>query len=153
MVMSRKAWFSTRRRVGGTGSAASSGFLFRLHAPASARVAIMSTMVTARRPFMARHFPRPSRSIRMNSLAMPAAAGRKSYDEAYFKKWYRDPRTRVHTPDSVRRKVRMVVGIAEYFLGRKLRSVLDIGAGEGAWRREIRRIRPEVRYLGIDPTA
>lgn len=83
---------------------------------------------------------------------MPAAAGRKSYDEAYFRKWYRDPRTRVHTPQAVRRKVRMVVGIAEYFLGRKLRSVLDVGAGEGAWRREIRRIRPDARYLGIDPS-
>ena len=83
---------------------------------------------------------------------MPAAAGRKSYDEAYFKKWYRDPRTRVHTPDAVRRKVRMVVGVAEYFLGRKLRSVLDVGAGEGAWRREIRRIRSDVRYLGVDPS-
>jgi SAM-dependent methyltransferase len=88
----------------------------------------------------------------MDSSAMPAATGRKSYDEAYFRKWYRDPRTRVHTPDSVRRKVRMVVGIAEYFLGRKLRSVLDVGAGEGAWRREIRRIRPDVRYLGVDPS-
>jgi 2-polyprenyl-3-methyl-5-hydroxy-6-metoxy-1,4-benzoquinol methylase len=88
----------------------------------------------------------------MDSSAMPAATGRKSYDEAYFRKWYRDPRTRVHTPESVRRKVRMVVGIAEYFLGRKLRSVLDIGAGEGAWRREIRRMRPDVRYLGVDPS-
>jgi 2-polyprenyl-3-methyl-5-hydroxy-6-metoxy-1,4-benzoquinol methylase len=88
----------------------------------------------------------------MDSSAMPAAAGRKSYDEAYFRKWYRDPRTRVHTPDSVRRKVRMVVGVAEYFLGRKLRSVLDVGAGEGVWRREIRRLRPEVRYLGVDPS-
>ena len=83
---------------------------------------------------------------------MPAGAGRKSYDEAYFDKWYRDPRTRVHTPDSVRRKVRMVVGVAEYFLGRKLRSVLDVGAGEGVWRREIRRMRPRVRYLGVDPS-
>jgi hypothetical protein len=84
--------------------------------------------------------------------AMPASAGRKSYDEAYFRKWYRDPRTRVHTPDSVRRKVRMVVGVTEYFLGRKLRSVLDVGAGEGVWGREIRRARPGVRYLGIDPS-
>lgn len=83
---------------------------------------------------------------------MPATAGRKTYDEAYFEKWYRDPRTRVHTAESVRRKVRMVVGVAEYFLGRKLRSVLDIGAGEGAWRREIRRMRPDVRYLGVDPS-
>ena len=83
---------------------------------------------------------------------MPAAAGRKSYDEAYFAKWYRNPRTRVHSPESVRRTVHMVVGVAEYFLGRKLRSVLDIGAGEGAWGRELRRLRPGVRYLGIDPS-
>jgi SAM-dependent methyltransferase len=83
---------------------------------------------------------------------MPAGAGSKSYDEAYFTKWYRNPRTRVHSPDSVRRKVRMVVGIAEYFLSRKLRSVLDVGAGEGVWGREIRRLRPGVRYLGIDPS-
>jgi hypothetical protein len=30
--------------------------------------------------------------------------------------------------------------------------VLDIGAGEGAWGREIRRVRPGVRYLGVDPS-
>jgi SAM-dependent methyltransferase len=84
--------------------------------------------------------------------AMPATAGSKSYDEAYFTKWYRNPRTRVHTPDSVRRKVRMVVSVTEYFLGRKLRSVLDVGAGEGVWGREIRRLRPGVRYVGVDPS-
>ncbi|MDB4914599.1 MAG: Methylase involved in ubiquinone/menaquinone biosynthesis, partial [Gemmatimonadetes bacterium] len=79
-------------------------------------------------------------------------ADRKVYDEAYFAKWYRDPRTRVHTPDAVRRKVRMVVGVAEYFLKRKVRSVLDIGAGEGRWRAELRRLRPGVRYQGVDPS-
>jgi SAM-dependent methyltransferase len=76
----------------------------------------------------------------------------KVYDEAYFARWYRDPRTRVHSPESVRRKVRMVVGVAEYFLRRKVRSVLDIGAGEGAWRAELRRLRPSIRYQGIDPS-
>jgi 2-polyprenyl-3-methyl-5-hydroxy-6-metoxy-1,4-benzoquinol methylase len=88
----------------------------------------------------------------MISPSVPAHAGRKSYDEAYFTKWYRDPRTRVHSPDSVRRKIRMVAGVAEYFLGRKLRSVLDIGAGEGMWGRELRRMRPGLRYLGVDPS-
>jgi SAM-dependent methyltransferase len=83
---------------------------------------------------------------------MPTDAGRKAYDEAYFTKWYRDPRTQVHTPDSVRRKVRMVLGITEYFLGRKLRTVLDVGAGEGTWGIELRRLRPGVRYVGIDPS-
>jgi SAM-dependent methyltransferase len=82
----------------------------------------------------------------------PAHAGRKSYDEAYFNKWYSDPRTRVHAPEAVRRKVRMVVGAAEYFLGRNLRTVLDIGAGEGRWRAELRRLRPGIRYVGVDPS-
>ena len=82
----------------------------------------------------------------------PERAGSKSYDEAYFTKWYRDPRTRVHEPESVRRKVRLVASVAEYFLGRKLRTVLDIGAGEGAWRAELRRLRPGIRYLGVDPS-
>jgi len=46
----------------------------------------------------------------------------------------------------------MVAGVAEYFLGRKLRTVLDIGAGEGRWRAELRRLRPEIRYVGVDPS-
>jgi SAM-dependent methyltransferase len=88
----------------------------------------------------------------MASSKVPRRTDRKAYDEAYFNKWYRDPRTRVHTPDAVRRKVRMVAGVAEYFLGRPLRSVLDIGAGEGTWGAQLRRMRPGIRYLGIDPS-
>ncbi|MEO7454902.1 MAG: class I SAM-dependent methyltransferase [Gemmatimonadaceae bacterium] len=84
-------------------------------------------------------------------MSSPASGG-KEYDEAYFAKWYHDPRTRVHTPDSVRRKVRMVMGITEYFLRRKVRTVLDIGAGEGAWRAELKRMRPQAQYLGFDPS-
>ncbi len=83
---------------------------------------------------------------------MPARAGGKTYDEAYFSRWYRDPRTRVHAPEDVRRKIHMVLGIAEHYLGRKLRSVLDVGAGEGTWGAELRRLRPGVRYLGVDPS-
>jgi SAM-dependent methyltransferase len=84
--------------------------------------------------------------------ARPARAGRKSYDEAYFTRWYRDPRTRVSAPDAVRRKIHMVAAITEYFLGRKLRSVLDIGAGEGVWGLELRSLRPRLRYVGVDPS-
>jgi len=80
----------------------------------------------------------------------PDHAGAKTYDEAYFTRWYRNPRTRVHAPDDVRRKIRMVLAIAERYLGRKLRSVLDIGAGEGTWGAELRRARPGLRYLGVD---
>ena len=46
----------------------------------------------------------------------------------------------------------MVVAIAEYHLRREVRSVLDIGAGEGAWRGELKRLRPGLRYTGLDPS-
>ena len=88
----------------------------------------------------------------MSSRAVAADVAPKVYDEAYFAKWYHHPRTRVHSPDHVRRKVRMVVAVAEYFLRRTVRSVLDIGAGEGRWRAELRRLRPGITYQGIDPS-
>jgi SAM-dependent methyltransferase len=44
----------------------------------------------------------------------------------------------------------MVAAVAEYFLGRKLRSVLDVGAGEGTWGVELTRLRPRLHYTGVD---
>jgi SAM-dependent methyltransferase len=44
----------------------------------------------------------------------------------------------------------MVAAVTEYFLGRKLRSVLDVGAGEGVWGVELRRLYPKLRYVGVD---
>ena len=82
---------------------------------------------------------------------MPATPT-KRYDKAYFDKWYRNPRSRVVTPASTERKVRMVVGIAEYLLERPIRRVLDVGCGEAPWRAQLRRIRPRVHYEGIDPS-
>jgi SAM-dependent methyltransferase len=74
----------------------------------------------------------------------------KEYDRAYFDRWYRDPRVRVATAAAVARKVRLVVGVAEALLQRRVRSVLDIGCGEGAWRAPLRKLRPSVRYVGVD---
>lgn len=74
----------------------------------------------------------------------------KTYDRAYFERWYRDPVDRVSTRESLERKVRMVVSLAEFLLGRRIRSVLDVGCGEGPWYPILRRLRPEVRYIGID---
>ena len=76
--------------------------------------------------------------------------GAKAYDEEYFRRWYHDPARRVITPAAVARKVGLVVGIAESLLERPIRSVLDVGAGEGAWRAHLRRLRPRLRYTGVE---
>ena len=73
------------------------------------------------------------------------------YPASYFDKWYRSA-DRVHTPADRARTVRMVVGVADYMLGRPVRTVLDIGAGEGLWFPVLRRIRPAIRYAGVDPS-
>ena len=76
----------------------------------------------------------------------------KRYDKAYFDRWYRNPRSRVMTPADTARKAEMVIGIAEYLLGERVRTVLDVGCGEGAWYKALKKIRPRMFYLGIDPS-
>ncbi len=43
--------------------------------------------------------------------------------------------------------------MAEQLLGRRVRSALDIGCGEGLWRAALLATRPSLRYAGIDPSA
>ena len=59
----------------------------------------------------------------------------------------------MHSPHDVARKVRLAVAAAEFMLGREIRTVLDIGAGEGAWRPILNRLRRGVRYVGVEPSA
>jgi SAM-dependent methyltransferase len=44
----------------------------------------------------------------------------------------------------------MVLGVAEFVLGRRLKSVLDVGCGEASWQPVLKRHRPSLTYLGID---
>lgn len=76
----------------------------------------------------------------------------KHYDHRYFHRWYRNSRTRVITPADTKRKAQLALGAAEYMLGRSVRTVLDVGAGEGAWLPVLRALRPGVRYTGVDPS-
>ncbi|MCX7514393.1 class I SAM-dependent DNA methyltransferase [Frateuria hangzhouensis] len=77
----------------------------------------------------------------------------KTYDRAYFDKWYRDPRHAVASSTELKRKVTLAVAQAEYYLGRPLRNVLDIGCGEAPWRAPLRALRPGVQYRGLDASA
>lgn len=76
----------------------------------------------------------------------------KRYDAQYFDRWYRNPGTRVITPGDVARKAQLAVGAAEYLLQRPVRNVLDVGAGEGNWLAPLRKLRPRIRYQGVDPS-
>ncbi len=72
----------------------------------------------------------------------------KQYDRHYFDHWYR--RSDIGGARRLARKVALAVATAEYHLERPLRTVLDIGCGEGAWRAPLLRLRPGVQYLGFD---
>lgn len=72
----------------------------------------------------------------------------KRYDRHYFDTWYRGGG--IGGAQRLARKVALAVATAEYHLERPLRSVLDIGCGEGAWRAPLLRLRPRLRYLGFD---
>ena len=77
---------------------------------------------------------------------MPA----KIYDQRYFDRWYRTPRQRVGLRSLLERKVALALAVAEYHLGHPVRSVLDVGCGEGAWRAPLLKLRPRLHYLGVD---
>jgi SAM-dependent methyltransferase len=74
----------------------------------------------------------------------------KRYDRAYFDRWYR--RAGIGRPAEVARAARFVLAAAEHLLERPVRSVLDVGCGEGAWRKPLVAARPGLRYVGVDPS-
>src|SRR5215212_10546186 len=74
----------------------------------------------------------------------------KQYDREYFQRWYHDRTTRVNTHAEVQRKVALAIATTEYFIRRQLRSVLDVGCGEGGWLAHLQTFRPRVKYTGLD---
>jgi SAM-dependent methyltransferase len=74
----------------------------------------------------------------------------RQYDKRYFDKWYRNPRYRVKSARELARQAGFVLGAAEHMLGRTVQTVLDVGCGEGNWLAPLRRLRPGIRYTGID---
>lgn len=75
-----------------------------------------------------------------------------SFDRAYFDKWYRDPAHRVRTRAERTRQVAFALAAAELLLERPVRTVLDVGAGEGHWQPVLKALRPRARYTGVDPS-
>lgn len=76
-----------------------------------------------------------------------------AYDKAYFDKWYRSRQHRVRTPAQIRRIVAFTLSAAEYVLDRPIRTVLDVGAGEGHWQPILKALRPKLTYVGVEPST
>lgn len=74
----------------------------------------------------------------------------KRYDAKYFERFYRDPRHRVTTPAALARRVALVVAMAEEVLERRVETVLDVGCGEARWRAPLLKLRPKLRYTGLE---
>lgn len=75
---------------------------------------------------------------------------RKHYDRRYFDRWYRQDNAGIGRGALLRRKVALAVAMAEHHLGHPVRSVLDVGCGEGAWRAPLLKLRPQLQYMGVD---
>jgi SAM-dependent methyltransferase len=78
------------------------------------------------------------------------SARAKRYDRAYFDRWYRNPRTRIHLADALERKVALAVSAAEHLNAHRVERVLDVGCGEASWHPALKRMRPRVSYQGVD---
>jgi SAM-dependent methyltransferase len=76
----------------------------------------------------------------------------KEYDREYYRRWYRDPSTRIGTAETTRRKASLAVSAAEFMLTRPIESVLDVGCGDGLWLAAIKKLRPRIKYVGVDPS-
>ena len=96
------------------------------------------------------HAPLRGQNARMG----PERDGAKTYDADYYARWYHaDPRERALRGALVRRKAALALAAAEHLLEREARNVLDVGCGEAPWRAALLRLRPRLRYVGVDPSA
>lgn len=89
-------------------------------------------------------------AVRISDRTRRAVAS-KRYDRAYFDRWYRE--RRIGSPADLTRVVTLAVAITEQVLARPLRSILDVGAGEGRWQPLLHKLRPRARYAGVDSST
>ena len=71
------------------------------------------------------------------------------FDEAFYRRYYRDPATRVSTEAEQRRVAEFACAFATQ-LGFRVRRVLDAGCGLGYMRGPVERFFPRARYVGLE---
>jgi hypothetical protein len=81
-----------------------------------------------------------------------ATAATEPFDAAYYERYYKSSRTRVHSPDEVGKLCTAVVALIEWWQ-HPIASVLDVGAGVGHWRDWFAKHRPRTRYVSTEVSA
>ena len=72
-----------------------------------------------------------------------------AFDKRYYDRFYRDPKTRVASSTERRQHADFVCSYLKH-MGQTVQSVLDLGCGVGAWKREIKRHYPKATYHGVE---
>jgi trans-aconitate methyltransferase len=74
---------------------------------------------------------------------------RTNFDSAFYRRFYHDPRTRVHSAAEIQRLATFVFAYLDY-LRVPVRRVLDLGCGVGRWQREVATHHPRATYTGVE---
>jgi SAM-dependent methyltransferase len=77
------------------------------------------------------------------------ATVRSHFDAAFYRRYYLNPKTRVHDARSHRRLAAFVFAYLDY-LRIPVRRVLDLGCGLGRWRTELAAHQPRATYTGVE---
>lgn len=77
------------------------------------------------------------------------ATARSTFGQAYYRRFYVDPATRVHEARGQGRLARFVFAYLDY-LEIPVRRAADLGCGLGHWQRELRKRHPAARYTGVE---
>jgi len=72
-----------------------------------------------------------------------------AFDEAYYQRYYRDPRTAVTSREEMRQRASMIAAAADY-IGLPVRRILDAGCGVGLLRAPLLRHFKRAEYTGFE---
>jgi SAM-dependent methyltransferase len=75
-----------------------------------------------------------------------------TFDQAYYQRYYFDPRTAVTTRSEMRDRAAMIAATVKY-AGLPVRRILDAGCGVGLLRAPLLRRLPRAEYVGLETSS